>query len=416
MMCRSSASFVVVATLVAACASPALSQEAAVEDGPKTLLEEIEDALLKGSIHLDIRLRAEIVEQDELDTAQAYTSRLRMGYGTRPFRGLSFYAEFEDIRSADEDLYNAAGLNNEPDKAVVADPEDTELNQFFARYESEYFEAIAGRQRIILDDARFIGNVGWRQNEQTFDAYTILTEWIPDTRVYYSYVDDVNRIFGPDANLDFESDSHLINASFSGFPFDLEVAAFAYIIDLDNSDINSSDTVGTRASGSQELPNEMWVKYAASYAYQVDGGSNQVDYEASYYFIEATLGAQGLGSLGVGYEVLESDDGAFAFQTPLATLHAFNGWADVFTVTPADGLEDLYFTASTRLPYDVDVQAIYHLFFSEDRSRDFGGEFDAMISKAITEHIGVSGYLAVFHGESGFPNVQKYWLVFELKS
>lgn len=117
--------------------------------------------------------------------------------------------DFEDIRFADYELYNAAGLNGEPDKAVVADPEDTELNQFLARYETEYFTAIAGRQRVILDDHRFVGNVGWRQNEQTYDAYTLKSNWVPDIDLFYSYVDDVNRIFGPESSRDFRADSHL---------------------------------------------------------------------------------------------------------------------------------------------------------------------------------------------------------------
>jgi len=53
----------------------------------------------------------------------------------------------------------------------------------------------------------------------------------------------------------------------------------------------------------------------------------------------------------VGYEVLEGN-GAIGFATPLATLHAFNGWADMFLTTPANGLKDLYFRASYALPAD----------------------------------------------------------------
>ena len=37
------------------------------------------------------------------------------------------------------------------------------------------------------------------------------------------------------------------------------------------------------------------------------------------------------------------------FTTPLATLHKFQGWADKFLTTPANGLEDLYATASVTL-------------------------------------------------------------------
>ena len=35
-------------------------------------------------------------------------------------------------------------------------------------------------------------------------------------------------------------------------------------------------------------------------------------------------------------------------QTPLATLHKFDGWADLFLTTPNKGLQDLYAGAAYR--------------------------------------------------------------------
>ena len=378
------------------------------------LFDPVLDAFLDGDVTFNLRGRVEIVEQDDTDTSQAYTERLRLGYGTKPLHGLSFYLDFEDVRSVDDDLYNAAGLNGEPDKAVVADPEDTELNQFLARYEGKFFGAAAGRQRMILDDHRFVGNVGWRQNEQTLDAYTVTSDWIPDTSILYSYVDDVNRIFGPDARRDFRSDSHLVNVAYQGLP-GVKLTAFGYFLDFGNSDPNSSDSFGLRAAGSQSLPSDLSLGYIASYAHQVDAGGNANDYEADYYLVEATVSKKGVGKVGVGYEVLGSDDGDFAFQTPLSTLHKFNGWADLFLVTPNDGLEDLYFLAGADLPLGIKSLAVYHMFFSEDRSRDIGGEFDALLSKALNENLTVLGKLAVFHSESALPKTQRYWFQVELK-
>jgi hypothetical protein len=393
---------------------PPAEEEAAVEE-PGTVWDSLQDSLFKGDVIFDLRLRAEIVEQSDLDTAQAYTERLRLGYATSPFYGFSFLVEFEDTRAADYDLYNAAGLNNEPDKAVVADPENTEMNRFLARYENEYFGGVAGRQRIKLDDLRFIGNVGWRQNEQTYDAYTLSSEWIEDTTLFYSYVDDVNRIFGQDGT-DWRSDSHLLNASYNGLVIG-RITGFAYFLDFSNSDLNSSNTVGLRLAGTQDLTEKLEASYAFSYAYQVDAGNNPANYEADYYSLKGSLGWKKLGALGVGYEVLGSDSGDFGFRTPLATLHAFNGWADQFLTTPAEGLEDLYFFADMDLPFDIRGKTIFHLFFSDDSSRDLGGEFDASLGKAITENISVLGKLAVFYGEADLVpnNVQKYWIQTEIK-
>ena len=373
----------------------------------------LSDALFKGAFDLNIRLRAEIVEQTNLDTAQAYTERTRLGYTTNPFHGLSFHLDFEDIRTADYDLYNASGLNGQPGKAVVADPQVTELNQFLAQYTSDYVTGIAGRQRIILDDHRFVGNVGWRQNEQTFDAYTLKSQWIPNTTLFYSYVDDVNRIFGPDSRRDFQSDSHLIHASYN-FKRLGKLTGFAYLLDFLNSPTNSSDTTGLRFTGKQELPKDFNVEYLASYAYQVDARPNPVDYAAHFYAFEGLVGRKGLGSAGAGYEVLASDGGTFAFQTPLATLHKFDGWADLFLTTPAAGIEDLYLLVNAQLPFGVKGTAVYHWFFSEDGSADFGQEFDARLEKSLSANVSVLAKLAVFDGDAGFPDVQKYWMDLEL--
>ncbi len=50
----------------------------------------------------------------------------------------------------------------------------------------------------IWDNARFIGNVGFRQNEQTFDALRVGTTYLPDTDIGYTYLEEVHRIFGRD--------------------------------------------------------------------------------------------------------------------------------------------------------------------------------------------------------------------------
>ncbi len=375
------------------------------------------DSIINGKLSFDLRARVEIAEQEGLDTSQAYTERLRLGYGTKPFYGFSGFLEFEDTRSADEDLYNAAGLNGEPGKTVIADPENTELNRAFIRYDHDFFTGKIGRQRIILDDARFVGNVGWRQNEQTYDALTIQSDWVEDLSLYYGYIDEVNRIFGPDAGRDFKSDSHLIRASYSGLPVGT-LTGFGYLIDLPNSDVNSSNTVGLRLNGTQKFQEEkLSFGYILSYAYQVDAGDNPNDYKAHYLLLEGNVGVKGVGTFGVGYEVLSSDGGAASFSTPLATLHKFNGWADKFLVTPPDGLEDLYAYVRAPLPWDMKFQAVFHMFFSEDRSRDFGVEFDAALRKAITKNLAVLAKLAVFEGESVLAggDIQRYWLQAELK-
>lgn len=386
---------------------PAFAQSDEATDRGNPFLE----AVTGGTISVNLRLRLELVDQDGFDDSAALTSRLRLGYTTREYEGWSFHIDVEDIRAANDDGYNAAGFNSNPGKAVIADPEDTELNQLYANYAWEEMSANLrfGRQRVKLDDDRFVGNVGWRQNEQTFDAFTFSTTAIEDFTIMYGYIWDINRIFGPDAEADFESDSHVFNVAYDGLSCG-KLVLFAYLLDFDNSPANSSDTIGVRFSGKHALNEEYTLGYALSYADQSEAGDNPTDYDTEYYLIDVSLAKKELGSIGIGYEVLGSDNSVASFQTPLATGHKFNGWADVFLTTPAAGLEDLYVYASCTMPWDVKGRIIYHWFEAEDGGADYGEELDIILSKKIDSNWSVTGKFADFNGDPGFADRTKFWL------
>jgi hypothetical protein len=58
-----------------------------------------------------------------------------------------------------------------------------------------------------------VGNVGWQQNEQTFDALSIVTQALPQTQGTYVYLTNVNRVFGENhpTSSDLGMETHLIN-------------------------------------------------------------------------------------------------------------------------------------------------------------------------------------------------------------
>jgi len=289
-----------------------MEDKMAPEPEPKGPLEEFQDSIFGGKVNLNLRLRFEHVNDEtgspgggRRGQGYAFTERLRLGYGTKPFHGFSAYAEFEDIRAISDNTYDDT-TNGNTDEAVIADPADTELNQAFVKYANEWFEFIGDRQRLILDDARFVGNVGWRQNEQTFDAITAKIKPIKDVEVLYSYFFHINRIFGPDADADFDSDSHIVNASYSGLPWG-KLTVFAYILDFDNAAANSTNTFGFRFAGSQAINDEWSVGYIGSFARQTDGHDSPLEYEANYFLVEGSVTRKGWGTVGVGYEMLGSD-------------------------------------------------------------------------------------------------------------
>jgi hypothetical protein len=386
---------------------------------PSGALDTITEVLTKGKLSFDLRLRAELASQSGLRFSEAYTSRIRIGYSTRPWHGLSAFAELEDIRAVDDSLYNAAGLNGQPTRTVIADPPDTELNQLFARFQhdSSGADLIGGRQKIILDDWRFVGDVGWRQNQQTFDAVSAKSTFEPlgfkDLELFYAYLWEVNRIFGPDSNRDFDSDSHLVNAKLSvpGLPAGctLQTVGFAYFIDLDNAATSSSDSFGLRVTGSHKITDALELSMAGSFAHQVDSGDNPNDYDAEYYALEGSLGLAKIGKLGAGYERLGDGEGVASFSTPLATLHRFNGWADVFLATPANGLEDVYATLQASLPFELEAMLVPHLFFEDAGGSRLGSEIDAQVSRKITKEILVLAKYARFDGHNGLPDVERIW-------
>jgi len=389
--------------------------------------EKIEDpltrALVGGTFDLNVRWRYEYADVDGFDASNALTMRTRLGYRTGRFAGFAGAVQMENTLAADDDAFNAAGLNGQPNRSVIADPEDTELNQLWLDFDARSIRddlpvsVRAGRQRIILDDARFVGNVGWRQLEQTFDAVRLTAEPIDDLTVDYGYIWEVQRIFGPDADRDFDSDSHFVNVRYAGLPVGT-VTGFAYLFDLNNAGGAglSSQTYGLRLTGSRPLNDNMDLHYAGSAALQSDFGDQPVDYDALYLHGELKAVQPDSGfNVGVGFEQLGSDDGVIAVSTPLATLHKFNGFADAFLTTPAGGLQDTYAFIGTRLPEPFDGNATLtgHYFTGDETGGDLGWEIDAVVTHRINQHLNTLVKLAHFDGD-GRADVTRFWVQMEL--
>lgn len=336
---------------------------------------------------LDMRFRVETAEQDTFpDTATSVTVRTRAGVELKANKKLSFLMEGEGTFNLEDDFNDTIPGNGIEPFPVIADPDSFELNRMQVAYKDDKWGATVGRQRIILDDARFIGNVGWRQNEQTFDAVRANATFGPVT-VDQTYAISQRTIFGsqsPNSNFDGEF-------AFTNIAADLKpvkIVAYRYDIDYDDRVAFASETYGATISGSIPAgPLKLGAK--GSYASQSDTGDNPIDYSADYYLVEGSVTFAGF-TLRGQYEVLGSDDGLQAFQTPLSTAHKFNGYADLFLVTPATGLRDTNVRLSKKfklapLPSGVNVQLTYHEFDSDFGGFDYGTEFDAVVSFKISD-------------------------------
>ncbi len=361
---------------------------------------------------IDGRLRYEHVDQPTMD-ADGLTMRLRAGAEVK-MHGLSILAEAEGTFAMIDDYNdtNGNGIGN----SAIADPDNVELNRLQLQYKGAASTVTLGRQRIILDDARFVGNVGWRQNEQTFDAIRGQTA-IGPVSLDATYAIAQHTVFGVDAGprQTFEGNFFLAGAGVKAGP--VSVKGFAYLLDYDDVLANSTQTYGARATATFPLGPKTRLDLAASYARQMDYANSPLDYSADYIAGEAGVSFAGFGIKG-GYELLGSDNGA-SFRTPMATLHAFNGWADTFLTTPPAGLQDVYAGASynfqgLKLLPGLNAAVVYHEFDSDVGSLSYGSEWNASLGFTI----GQFGILAKYanYDAGGFGvDTEKFWLQAEFK-
>ena len=274
---------------------------------------------------LELRLRDEYVnDPTKKREANAETLRSVLGYKTADYHGFKAAVEFESVTNFGEEYYNST-LNNRTQFATIADPEVTLVNQAYL----EGYGAKVGRQKIIFDNARFIGDAGWRQDDQTFDAFGYTnTTLVPDLAVALDYVSKV----WPTTGVVRPVEAPLVNMRYSRFPA-ARVTAFYYAVNEVNAPTTSWQHAGARVDGTIGD-----FLYEASFAHQDDYAKSRdtaaaplnadyLDIQAGYKFGPVTVKVQ--------HEVLGR-----GFKTPLATLHAFNGWADRFLTTPTDGLQD----------------------------------------------------------------------------
>jgi hypothetical protein len=291
---------------------------------------------------LDLRPRVEFADQEGRDEAVAWTFRGRVGLDARLDERVKAFAEIEHTSAWHRDSYQAASVHGRHEgKTVIADPESTELNQAWLAYTGDEFELKGGIQNIMLENQRFVGNVGWRQNEQTYHGATFTYKGIDKAKLFYGYVYNVDNIFGSDRprhpnDRDFDSNSHFVQATYEPLSA-LRLTGYSYLLDLENGGgaSASNNTYGASLTGT--LPaGATSLGYRFEYARQADAADSQRDYRASYLHAYSSL-KWGRLSGGLGYERLGAGDGV-GFQTPLATLHAFNGFADKFPGDTGQGL------------------------------------------------------------------------------
>jgi len=385
----------------------------AQEDGES---QSLADAVTSGTAHVGFRYRYENVDQDGFsDNANASTVRLRLNYKTGSWRKWSGFGEFDYVGELFFNDFNSLGGSspNRDQYPVVADPKGPDLNQLYLDYTpSAQANFRFGRQRIVLDNHRFVGDVGWRQNIQTYDGVGISYTGWKNTEVFYSYNTAVQRIFGNDVPSGrHDSDNHLFNVKVK-LSDDWTVIPYYYHIDNQDAAAFSTRTFGARLAGGLAA-GEGKLNLVAEVATQSDAANNPVSFDTEYLHASATWALKNGLSLGLAYESLGGDQNVSgaSFRTPLATLHAFQGWADKFLSTPDEGINDFFATVKYKYQ-EWNFTGVFHDYSAESGSMDWGTEIDLSAGRSLSDRYGVLFKAALYDADLHSTDTNKFWIMF----
>jgi hypothetical protein len=374
------------------------------------------EALAQGQPILSLRARLELADQDgPPDTGHALTLQTLAGWRTATWADLAATAELINVGRAN-DNYND-GQNGKTRYPVIADPDDTDVNQLFLDWTGISDTRVrGGRQAVLLDNVRFVGNVAFRQVMQVFNGVTVENRSLPQTRLFLGYIGRVKTV----DTREHDSSTLLLNAAYSLGPRE-SLVAYGYFQDQYDAigaagfagpaPADASNRIlGARADGARAL-GDWSLLYTLEYARQSDYADGDARIDADY--LRLGLGGRwGSYLLRVDQERLGSNNGTFGFQTPLATRHPFQGWADQFLTTPPQGLRDTYLTGGAQIG-KAQLTAEYHQFKADAGGIDFGSELDFGVSYPLPRKIVARAEYADYQAgdaASGKTDLRRIWL------
>ncbi|MEA2068610.1 MAG: alginate export family protein, partial [Verrucomicrobiota bacterium] len=319
------------------------------------------------------------------DSAHALLTRTRLNYQTANFEGFDARIQAQYVGPINDHYrYNGGG---NPNYDVVADPEAFRLHQAYLAYTGYDTHGRIGPQEIILDNSRFIGNVGWRFNAQSFNAGLVKNNSIEDLTLLYSYADSINTILG---TIDHNRQYHMLNGEYK-LGESNKASAFAYLQRNDNpGGLEKLDTYGGR----------FWGKGDA-FAYDAMASLQRSAY---YGYLKLNMDIKQV-NVGVGSEYISGGGGNKNFQTLNGTAHKFNGWADQFLGTGGglpSGLIDLWGEGSILIAEKLKLMGVYHFFNTAYNTPQtsfsgiYGHELDFMAKYPVCKNFDVLAKLAYY--------------------
>lgn len=344
-------------------------------------LDPLTSALSETQPLVDLRLRWETLTQAGFARdAQTLLLRSRLGFRTGALFDTTLLAE-ASLLSPLVDDYNS-GLNGRTEYPSISDPENYELHRLQLQNTSlPDTDLLLGRQRVALDDQRFVGASNWRMNENTLDSARIINSSIPGLTMdligfdrFHRRTSEASSKLGP-----LTGDSYLANLRYDT-PWG-RLTAFDYLLSFNETPTQSSQTAGARLVGERTV-GAVDFAYTASWAAQEDYANNPVRYREDYTYVQLKGTVHGY-SLSLGTERL-GGNGTIGLSTPMASFHSWDGWAGVFTTTPVNGLLNKYlalgYSTKAAGPLPAFLTAVtYYDFHSARLDLHYGSEVDLQL-------------------------------------
>ena len=277
---------------------------------------------------------------------------------------------------------------------------------------SGHFSVKAGRQELVYDGHRLLGNVEWVQQARSHDALVFKFE-----------KNDLKLDFGGAFN---QSVENVFTTHYR--PDNYKALAFLHVGKVSEK-FSWNGMVISDAFEKNDTIHELAWRYTLGtlLGYKTgdlslegsiywQGGKTKTDIDISaYLFNLKALYKFNKGAVAVGFDFVSGDDPTDkdfqAFNTLYATNHKFYGFMDYYLNVPADtdggGLQDYYLNVNFNTSNKSSFKLFYHQFFlandvpdltnpGEMLSNNLGGEADAVfeykMASYATFNIGLSMY------------------------
>jgi len=340
---------------------------------------------------------------DNADPATFVSQRTRLNFGYKTEK-LQLYISPQDVR-----------VWGDVPQLNVADENGFSLHQAWAEIllVSDLSFKI-GRQEIVYDDQRFLGNVDWAQQGRSHDAAVLKYE--PSAMKLHfgaAYNQDGEGITGNTLKTNtykslqylwLHKDWNIVNASFLFLNNGLQY--------IDEVDETKNDTRYSQTAGIHLKAGINDFNFSSNLYYQFGKDVDDNSLDAYLISLEAIYSASEKINIGLGGELQSGNEYGSsvegknkAFNPLYGTNHKFNGFMDYFYVgnhLNNVGLVDLYANVKYSFNKKSNVTAVVHQFFAAETindqlSKDLGFELDLVTSLKLTEFVGVqAGYSHFF--------------------